>query len=154
MTRPAYSFVRTFPAEPERELCVDRHYLLCASAGVVPRLSAGVDDMAMPRLIARDSGWLALLPEVVVQDELRSGQLVIAGRSDDVAERFHAITAPWRHRLEALEKLLAAAGAHDPAVNRAANALCTFSSAAARLACTWINASCASRRSCSAVSSE
>jgi AraC-like DNA-binding protein len=39
MTRPAYSFVRTFPAEPERELCVDRHYLLCASAGVL-RLEA------------------------------------------------------------------------------------------------------------------
>ncbi|MCE4555555.1 LysR family transcriptional regulator [Roseateles cellulosilyticus] len=83
---------------------------LCASAGVVPRLRAEVDDMALLRLIARDSGWLALLPEVVVQDELKSGQLVIAGQSADVVERFYAITAPRRHRLEALEKLLAAAG--------------------------------------------
>ena len=32
--------------------------------------------MAMLRLIARDSGWLAVLPEVVVQDELRTGWLV------------------------------------------------------------------------------
>jgi AraC-like DNA-binding protein len=32
VTRKAYSFVRTFAAEPARELCVDRHYLLCASA--------------------------------------------------------------------------------------------------------------------------
>lgn len=39
MTRKAYSFVRAFPAEPARELCVDRHYLLCASAGVL-RLEA------------------------------------------------------------------------------------------------------------------
>ena len=39
MTRKAYSFVRTFAAEPARELCVDRHYLLCASAGVL-RLEA------------------------------------------------------------------------------------------------------------------
>jgi len=31
----AFSFVRTFPAEPPRELCVDRHYLLCASAGTL-----------------------------------------------------------------------------------------------------------------------
>jgi hypothetical protein len=31
--RPAYSFVRTFSPEPARELCVGRHYLLCASAG-------------------------------------------------------------------------------------------------------------------------
>jgi hypothetical protein len=33
MTGKAYSFVRTFAAEPARDLCVDRHYLLCASAG-------------------------------------------------------------------------------------------------------------------------
>ncbi len=39
MTRKAYSFVRTFAAEPARELCVDRHYLLCASAGAL-RLEA------------------------------------------------------------------------------------------------------------------
>jgi AraC-like DNA-binding protein len=39
MTRKAYSFVRTFGAEPARDLCVDRHYLLCASAGAL-RLEA------------------------------------------------------------------------------------------------------------------
>ncbi|MBF0743792.1 LysR family transcriptional regulator, partial [Shigella flexneri] len=37
---------------------------LCASAGVAPRLRAEVDDMALLRLIARDSGWLALQSEV------------------------------------------------------------------------------------------
>jgi AraC-like DNA-binding protein len=45
MTRKAYSFVRTFAPEPATELCVDRHYLLCASAGVL-------------RLQARDQVWL------------------------------------------------------------------------------------------------
>jgi AraC-like DNA-binding protein len=39
MNRKAYSFVRTFPPEPARDLRVDRHYLLCASAGVL-RLEA------------------------------------------------------------------------------------------------------------------
>jgi AraC-like DNA-binding protein len=39
MIRKAYSFVRTFAAEPTRELCVERHYLLCASAGAL-RLEA------------------------------------------------------------------------------------------------------------------
>ena len=39
MTRKAYSFVRTLAAEPARDLCVDRHYLLCASAGAL-RLEA------------------------------------------------------------------------------------------------------------------
>lgn len=83
---------------------------LCATAGVAPRLRAEVDDMAMLRLIARDSGWLALLPEVVVQDELRSGQLVIAGQPAALTESFYAITAPRRHRVEALEKLLGLVG--------------------------------------------
>jgi len=80
---------------------------LCASAGVSPRLKAEVDDMAMLRLIARDSGWLAVLPEVVVQDELRSGILVTVGQASQLQERFFAITTPRRHRIEALERLLA-----------------------------------------------
>lgn len=87
---------------------------LCTAAGVAPRLRAEVDDMAMLRLIARDSGWLALLPEVVVQDELRAGVLVSIGRVDALQERFYAITTPHRHRLEALEALLARAPAAAP----------------------------------------
>ncbi|MFD6177187.1 MULTISPECIES: AraC family transcriptional regulator [unclassified Isoptericola] len=39
MTRSAYAFVRTFAPEPARDLCPDRHYLLCASAGTL-RLEA------------------------------------------------------------------------------------------------------------------
>ncbi|WP_172198351.1 LysR family transcriptional regulator [Niveibacterium sp. COAC-50] len=79
---------------------------LCASADVRPRLRAEVDDMAMLRLIARDSGWLTVLPEVVVQDELRAGALVTVGQSTQLQERFYAITTPRRHRIEALERLL------------------------------------------------
>lgn len=81
---------------------------LCAAAGVRPRLRAEVDDMAMLRLIARDSGWLTVLPEVVVQDELRSGAIVTVGRSTALQEHFYAITTPRRHRIHALEQLLAA----------------------------------------------
>jgi LysR family transcriptional activator of nhaA len=82
---------------------------LCASAGVAPRLRAEVDDMAMLRLIARDSGWLTVLPEVVVQDELRAGLLITVGRSTALQERFYAITTPRRHPIAALEELLARA---------------------------------------------
>ena len=82
---------------------------LCATAGVSPRLRAEVDDMAMLRLIARDSGWLTLLPEVVVQDELRAGILVAVGHSTALQERFYAITTPRRHRIEVLEQLLTGA---------------------------------------------
>ena len=79
---------------------------LCLSADVKPRLRAEVDDMAMLRLIARDSGWLTVLPEVVVQDELKSGPLVRLGGSDELQEQFYAITVPRRHQLPVLEALL------------------------------------------------
>lgn len=79
---------------------------LCISANVKPRIRAEVDDMAMLRLIARDSGWLTILPEVVVQDELRSGVLIKVGESTKLKEQFYAITTLHRHRIERLEQLL------------------------------------------------
>lgn len=82
---------------------------ICLAAGVAPRLRAEVDDMPMLRLIARDSGWLTLLPEVVVQDELKSGVLVVVGQPAGLHEPFYAITTPRRHRIERLERLLVAA---------------------------------------------
>ena len=87
---------------------------LCQAAGVRPRLRAEVDDMAMLRLIARDSGWLTVLPEVVVQDELRSGVLAVVGRSTQLQEHFYAITPAHRLRHERLESLLAGAEAVAP----------------------------------------
>lgn len=79
---------------------------LCMSAGVAPQIRAEVDDMAMLRLIARDGGWLTVLPEVVVQDELRQGMLVSVGQTPQLREHFYAITTPHRHRVKRLEQLL------------------------------------------------
>lgn len=87
---------------------------LCITAGVKPRLRAEVDDMAMLRLIARDSGWLTVLPEVVVQDELRTGSLVRVGESARLREHFYAITTLHRHRIERLEHLLASSSDAAP----------------------------------------
>jgi len=81
---------------------------LCISNDVRPRMRAEVDDMAMLRLIARDSGWLTVLPEVVVQDELRNGTLVVAGQTSELVESFYAITTPHHHHDEWLDKLLGA----------------------------------------------
>lgn len=47
MTRKAHSFVRTFAAEPARDLRADRHYLLCASAGAL-RLEARGEAWVLP----------------------------------------------------------------------------------------------------------
>lgn len=66
---------------------------LLAAAGVRPLVMAEVDDMAMLRLIAREDDVLALVPPVVVQDEIASGALVVTHRIAELHETFYAVTA-------------------------------------------------------------
>lgn len=80
------------------DLVMERH-------GIRPVLAAEVDDMAMLRLLARESGTLALVPRVVVLDELNSGVLVERYRFPGVREGFYAIT-PSRKFPNALVKEL------------------------------------------------
>ncbi|EIM00101.1 MULTISPECIES: LysR substrate-binding domain-containing protein [Rhodanobacter] len=82
---------------------------LCSSANVNPQLRAEIDDMTMLRLVARDSGWLTILPAVVVQDELESGALTRVGQSDLLRERFYAITTQPSQHPAALDLILEAA---------------------------------------------
>jgi LysR family transcriptional activator of nhaA len=51
-----------------------------------------VDDMAMLRLLAREGEGLALVPPVVVRDEIASGELVVTHRVPELRETFYAIT--------------------------------------------------------------
>lgn len=60
-------------------------------AGVRPVIVAEVDDMAMLRLMAREASAMALVPPIVVQDELRSGRLVERHRIPDLHEDFYAM---------------------------------------------------------------
>lgn len=68
---------------------------LAAAAGVRPRIAAEVDDMAMLRLLAREGHGLALVPPVVVRDEIEDGVLVETHRVPNLRETFFAI-APSR----------------------------------------------------------
>lgn len=79
--------------------------LWCERSGLTVEVAAEVDDMAMLRLIARDSGAIAVLPEVVVQDELREGRLQRYCPVPGVFENFYAITA-FRHSPSALVQQL------------------------------------------------
>jgi LysR family transcriptional activator of nhaA len=65
----------------------------CEKNGVRIDIAAEVDDMAMLRLLARDSGAITVVPEVVVQDELREGRLQRYCAVPGVYENFYAITA-------------------------------------------------------------
>lgn len=48
--------------------------------------------MAMMRLLAREDIGLAVLPPIVVKDELESGVLIEADKLPGIAETFHAVT--------------------------------------------------------------
>jgi len=65
---------------------------LLAAAGIVPHVAAEVDDMAMLRLLAREGVGLALIPPVVVQDELRDGCLREVQRVPGLIKPFYALT--------------------------------------------------------------
>jgi LysR family transcriptional activator of nhaA len=81
--------------------------LLLERAGIRPAILAEVDDMAMLRLLARDSPGVTLVPPVVVQDELRSGVLVERCSLPEVTETFHATTLASRFPNPVLRELLA-----------------------------------------------
>ncbi len=79
---------------------------LCERAGLRPRVLAEVDDMATLRLLARDTSAFALVPSVVVVDELREGRLHELCVVPGVAESFHAITVARRLEHPLLKALL------------------------------------------------
>ncbi len=82
---------------------------LCAEAGVTPRIVAEVDDMAMLRLFARESGVYTLVPPVVVRDELLRGELVEHATVEPVREAFYAVSRRRRFPHPLVGEMLAAA---------------------------------------------
>lgn len=61
-----------------------------------PQIAAEVDDMAMMRLLAREGAGLAVLPTIVVKDELASNILVELDRLPGILEQFVAVTVRRR----------------------------------------------------------
>lgn len=79
---------------------------LCERLGVRVRVKMEVEDMAMLRLCARDSGCFALVPSVVVRDELREGRLHHLCVVPDIAESFFALTSNRRFEHPLVRELL------------------------------------------------
>lgn len=74
--------------------------------GVRPRVLAEVDDMAMLRLVARRHWGLAVIPPIVVQDEIEAGSLVEHAQLPGIFETFVAISMPRPQRSPLLNELL------------------------------------------------
>lgn len=85
---------------------------LMAQMSLSPIVVAEVDDMAMLRLLAREGAGIAVLPPIVVKDELASGHLVEAIQLPGITESFHAVTLERRYPNPILDELLGAQTEH------------------------------------------
>jgi LysR family transcriptional regulator, transcriptional activator of nhaA len=77
-----------------------------AANGITPIVAAEVDDMAMLRVLARESSYLALVPPIVVRDELDSGILHEYCQIPEITENFYAILQQRRFPNALLKKLI------------------------------------------------
>ena len=80
---------------------------LCDRLGVTVRILAEVDDMATIRLLAADANALAIVPSVVVRDELRTGVVHELCVVPDITENFYGITLSRRFEHPLVQTLLA-----------------------------------------------
>lgn len=78
--------------------------------GVVPRIAAEADDMAMMRLLARADAGVAVIPPIVVQDEMASGRLIELAQLTDIREVFCAVTIKRRFPNPLLTEVLGGFG--------------------------------------------
>ncbi|MFP7673488.1 LysR family transcriptional regulator [Marivita sp. S0852] len=91
---------------PTRDTLIrDAFDTLLRRVGAVPKIAAEVDDMAMIRLLARQGTGLAVVPPIVVQDELARGELRQAAMLD-LHELFYAVTLDRRYPNPLLAELL------------------------------------------------
>lgn len=80
--------------------------VLCERHGIRPVVVAEVDDMAMLRLLARDLQAVALVPAVVVRDELRARRLHEYCAVPDLFEEFFAVSVPRQFQHPLVRQLL------------------------------------------------
>ena len=74
--------------------------------GIRPNIAGEIDDMAMLRLMTRESSALAVVPPIVVRDELEAGTLVEIRRLPELEETFYAIVQSRRFPNPLLRELL------------------------------------------------
>lgn len=76
--------------------------------GVAPRIVAEVDDMALLRLLAREGLGYAIVPPIVVRDELAANLLKECGPLPGLKETFYSITPTRRFPNPVLKDLMRA----------------------------------------------
>ncbi len=77
-----------------------------AQLEIQPQIAAEIDDMAMLRLLTREGVGLAVIPPIVVRDELERGELIEADRLPALSETFYAVAVERRFPNPLLRDLL------------------------------------------------
>jgi LysR family transcriptional activator of nhaA len=65
---------------------------LCAQYQFQPNIIGEADDMAMLRLLTRDTKAVAVMPSVVVKDEIAAGKLTVYATLPNIFENFYVVT--------------------------------------------------------------
>ncbi len=79
---------------------------LCAQYQFQPNIFGEADDMAMMRLLTRDTKALAVMPSVVVKDEISSGNLTAYTTLPNIFENFYVVTVRKHKFNELVTKLI------------------------------------------------
>ena len=64
----------------------------CERLNIIPTIRAEIDDMALLRLMVRENVGLAVVPPIVVRDELTAGLVVELDSLPGIDETVHAVT--------------------------------------------------------------
>ncbi|MFK8052460.1 MAG: LysR family transcriptional regulator [Woeseiaceae bacterium] len=78
----------------------------CERKGLRPQIRAEVDDMTLLRLMVREDFGVAVVPRIVVRDELNDGTLMEFAELPGLTETFHAVTLPRKFESSVLQSLL------------------------------------------------
>jgi LysR family transcriptional regulator, transcriptional activator of nhaA len=79
---------------------------LCAQYQFQPNIAGEADDMAMLRLLTRDAKALAVMPSVVVKDEISNGNLTAYTTLPNIFENFYIVTVRKHKFNELVTKLI------------------------------------------------
>lgn len=112
-SRKSFQFPKDLETEPLLLPSLDSNLraafeLVMEREEIIPMIASEVDDMAMLRLLAREGAGLALVPPVVVEGELKRGDLEEVYRFEDLSESFYAITPSRRYPNELVAEMLKA----------------------------------------------
>ncbi len=92
---------------PTRETSIRADFdAYCERWNIKPKVVAEVDDMAMLRVLTREGHAVAVVPPIVVKDELDSGELRLVAELPGIFEAFYALALRRRFPNSLVETLL------------------------------------------------